>query len=595
MKTKKTKITKPKFANYFLRSFIPLFLAGTLAFAALYAVVDKYLESLILDERRDYFNRLTDCCQELYECGYGFDERENKIYINNASGVIIDQLCKVDINTPTGSSSDTITGTITFVNQNNRIVDARGKFLYMTLLYAQSGGYSEYWIGDVPVKQCKDTLFCILRGNEDSDIRDGMYYCYDEEIVAKINESVQPEIDYLYENFDNLHYKTLLAESLGIDYFVDTPSYTLEEFYINEEDGDLVPVKVRVTLIDEELALGSDDSDKKKETLVELQPDVDLTGYKHITSDMCRSKITMCFTCPDSYLDKSAANSFVHEEDIYKSDDEFTDFWSGWELRYSERDISSLLNACPGIVSMAYIVVVFIVLLLTFIITAFKYNHAKSVYEIFEYRKKVTDAMAHDLKTPLAAISAYAENLEENVNSDKRGYYTSRIRENVDSMNRMIEGVLDFSKNESGEVKVEIKELSVKDCVKSEVDAMKDLFEKNDLKVEITGSDVLVKTDENLFRQALKNLLSNANNFAREGTVVDVTVTASELIISNKTDEKVKNVDDLKKPFVKGSGERGDKSGTGLGLAIAESSLEAAGQKLEIAMEGDLFKAKVIF
>ena len=40
-----------------------------------------------------------------------------------------------------------------------------------------------------------------------------------------------------------------------------------------------------------------------------------------------------------------------------------------------------------------------------------RYKSAKAAYQLAEYRIKVSNAMAHDLKTPLATLSAYAENL----------------------------------------------------------------------------------------------------------------------------------------------------------------------------------------
>ena len=74
---------------------------------------------------------------------------------------------------------------------------------------------------------------------------------------------------------------------------------------------------------------------------------------------------------------------------------------------------------------------------------------------------------------------------------------------------------------------------------------------------------------------------------------MDINITDSDLTVSNLTDEKIGNIKDIKKPFVKGDESRGDKSGSGLGLAIAESSLEAAGHKLKIDKENDTFKAVI--
>ena len=54
--------------------------------------------------------------------------------------------------------------------------------------------------------------------------------------------------------------------------------------------------------------------------------------------------------------------------------------------------------------------------------------------------------MAHDLKSPLMILSGMAENLKENVHTEKREYYAEEILKNIADMNRMIEQSLGFSK-----------------------------------------------------------------------------------------------------------------------------------------------------
>ena len=267
--------------------------------------------------------------------------------------------------------------------------------------------------------------------------------------------------------------------------------------------------------------------------------------------------------------------------------------YSRWTLWIAEPTYVSFFEAAPNIVVANIALWMIIALVIALIISYIGYVRAKSVYEIVEYRRKVTDNMAHDLKTPLAAISLYSENLEENINNDKRSYYSSKIRENVVAMNNMIEGILDFSKTESGKIKKTVSEVSVKDVVQSEYDAVADVFAKKDLKVNIKGDDVKIKTDEKLLRQAMRNLLSNAIKFARPGTDVEITMDNAGLTMSNKTDEKIESIKNITKPFVKGAPSRGSETGSGLGLSIVESSLEAAGHKLFVDKNGDVFIAKV--
>ena len=67
------------------------------------------------------------------------------------------------------------------------------------------------------------------------------------------------------------------------------------------------------------------------------------------------------------------------------------------------------------------IVVLFLgALIIALIPATIRYNINKRNYEIFEYRRQTTNAMAHDLKTPIASIVAYTEILENNIDQANR-------------------------------------------------------------------------------------------------------------------------------------------------------------------------------
>ena len=272
-----------------------------------------------------------------------------------------------------------------------------------------------------------------------------------------------------------------------------------------------------------------------------------------------------------------------------------SEFWvHPWSIRSSYTDYSKvpvfiLLPWASTLVIGAAAVFAFIAALIAAVIG---YNHKKTVWEIFNYRTKTTAAMAHDLKTPLAAMAAYAENLEYDVNSEKRAYYSSKIRENIDYMSKTVEGILDFSKSETGTLKPEISEFDVRELINDEVQAADELFARLDIKVEIKGEGT-VKSSRKLVAQAVRNLIGNVAKYARAGTNVDIEIDKAGFKITNLTDQKIKDASKLKEPFVKGDESRGSVNGSGLGLSIADNSLAAAGHKLDIKVEGDKFIASV--
>lgn len=265
-----------------------------------------------------------------------------------------------------------------------------------------------------------------------------------------------------------------------------------------------------------------------------------------------------------------------------------------WSIRTSSSEYYnvSVFRLLPWTCAFVLCAAVFLTIIAALVVSVIRYSSKKSIWEIFEYRTKTTAAMAHDLKTPLAAMAAYAENLEYDVNSEKRAYYSSKIRENIDYMSKTVEGILDFSKSETGTLKPEISEFNVRELINDEVQAADELFARLDIKVEIKGEGT-VKSSRELVAQAVRNLIGNVAKYARAGTNVDIEIDKAGFKITNLTDQKIKDASKLKEPFVKGDESRGSVNGSGLGLSIADNSLAAAGHKLDIKVEGDKFIASV--
>ena len=155
-------------------------------------------------------------------------------------------------------------------------------------------------------------------------------------------------------------------------------------------------------------------------------------------------------------------------------------------------------------------------------------------------------------------------------------------------MNDMIEGILAYSKSESGHQSVSKEDVDVVELVKQSCEEFPYML------TDITGTDVVLVTDKRILKQAIDNLLSNCDRYGDQESVVEISIDLKKLVITNKTDKTYADVNSLKKPFVKGEDSRGAK-GTGLGLSIAENNLNILGYKLELVSESGTFKAIINF
>ena len=336
--------------------------------------------------------------------------------------------------------------------------------------------------------------------------------------------------------------------------------------YVNEKTHTFLPGEVNIFYdhYNEDFEYDEEDAKDTFFEKIDCTPK-DTKGYKLIDLSECDAVQYDGYMNP-ALTDINNAESITNDssEDINFDD---TASVMNWEiLTVSAEDFSNkaCFRALPLTTALILIIAGLVSILLAVTISTVIYSSKKTVWEIFEYRKKTTAAMAHDLKTPLAAMSAYAENLEYDTDPEKRAYYSSKVRENVSFMNKTIEGILMFTKSETGTAKSVARDIDVHALIEAEYNAVAELFEKKNIKVEIKGEGH-VKSNKELIDQAVRNLVGNATKYARPGTTVDIVIDSKGFTMTNLTDQKIKNVKDLKKPFVKGEESR-DAEGNSISL-----------------------------
>lgn len=235
-----------------------------------------------------------------------------------------------------------------------------------------------------------------------------------------------------------------------------------------------------------------------------------------------------------------------------------------------------------------------ICILLSLLIAYFKFNTQKARLMQEEYRRNLTNTMAHDLKTPLMAISGYAENLLANVQTDKREHYADSIVKNVDYMNTLINNILQLDKLESG-IKINRENIELTDITKSLIQNYDILINEKNLMVDVAGT-LTINADLKLITQAIDNLIINAIKYSPNGSVISISLKNHTFTIENETDISFDTpLNDLWKPYVKGNNSRSDRTGNGIGLYIVDNIIKLHGYKAALTLEGNRFTATIIF
>lgn len=234
------------------------------------------------------------------------------------------------------------------------------------------------------------------------------------------------------------------------------------------------------------------------------------------------------------------------------------------------------------------VLIMTIVIIVALISARKQYNREKYQYSLIAYQNNLIDVMAHDLRTPLMAMSGYAENLKEEANAEKRDYYIDAIMKNTDHMSQIISRNLELTRIGTEEVKKNYKKIDLVEIIKGSLDGYNPIFEKKKITVNTEGN-LEIKGDEALMKTAMDNIASNLVKYVNEGGAIDITARGKVLTISNTTTENIKNPAKLWDPFVRGDESRSNQGGTGLGLAIARGVFVKHKLKSRISVAGGRF------
>lgn len=214
----------------------------------------------------------------------------------------------------------------------------------------------------------------------------------------------------------------------------------------------------------------------------------------------------------------------------------------------------------------------------------------KAHYAFEDYQRALTNNLAHDLKTPLAVIGGYAENLMEmrkDSGSEKELKYLSGILNNVSNTDNIISRTLSLSQTE--QLKPNKEKVDINEIVNRTTEKYYYRIKERELNITSEGKGQW-NTDRDALTMIVDNLISNAVKYTPAGGSIRVTSDSKRLTVSNNIAEKL-DTKDLKMPFVKGEKSRSDKKSSGLGLSIADSAAKRCGMKLSLSCTDKQFTA----
>ena len=210
--------------------------------------------------------------------------------------------------------------------------------------------------------------------------------------------------------------------------------------------------------------------------------------------------------------------------------------------------------------------------------------------------------VSHDIKTPLTSIVNYVDLLEkENLPGEKVQEYLAVLDRQSKRLKKLTEDLVELSKASSGTMTVNRQSVDVNVLISQVGGEYQERLEKAGLTLVVmpTGGETRILADPVLLSRVADNLMTNVCKYAMPGTRVYVSLVSG----GGKVTISVKNVsreelnitaEELQERFVRGDNSR-TSEGSGLGLSIARSLVQLQGGQFAITIDGDLFRADIIF
>jgi signal transduction histidine kinase len=167
---------------------------------------------------------------------------------------------------------------------------------------------------------------------------------------------------------------------------------------------------------------------------------------------------------------------------------------------------------------------------------------ARSVGDEMKLAARKTDFVgnvSHELKTPLTSIRMFSELLGGPGADDpqKTRHYAEILSRESARLSRLINRLLDFSKLDRGEMRLERTPLDLPSLIRETVGDLRESVEAAGMELDLKlpdGDGVVVAGDRDALAQIVVNLLGNAVKYAASGKSVEVALeqTKNEAILS---------------------------------------------------------------
>ena len=221
---------------------------------------------------------------------------------------------------------------------------------------------------------------------------------------------------------------------------------------------------------------------------------------------------------------------------------------------------------------------------------------AGSLEKIDQSRRSFMGNIAHELRTPMTTIKGFIDGmLDGTIPPENQNHYLGIVSQEVGRLTRLIKNMLDITKLEAGEYKVNATTYDIWESITSVVFGAEQRLEANNIQISgFAPTKTLVLADQDLVYQVIYNLVDNAIKFCNVGGEIRFSVTQSKGAVTVGVRNTGAGIAPEALPYVFDRFYKEDKSrglnttGSGLGLHICKVLINLSGGKIWVdSKEGE--------
>ncbi|MCF7687817.1 MAG: HAMP domain-containing protein [Cephaloticoccus sp.] len=201
------------------------------------------------------------------------------------------------------------------------------------------------------------------------------------------------------------------------------------------------------------------------------------------------------------------------------------------------------------------------------------FEQMRDALEGRQHAERYTQALAHEVKAPLAAIRGAAELLDEEMPVEQRTKFLANIRGESARIQQIVDRLLELSSLEARKTLRQTEIMTGSELAEEAAAVVRPAYAARSVNLNLTLTNAKVQGERVLLREALVNLLHNALDFSPMGSAVEFTVTESEGLVNFSIEDQGPGVPDYAlgqvfERFYSLPRPGSTRKSTGLGLAL---------------------------